>query len=113
MNILVDHAETFINTELDRLIEYRNDIQARMKICEVAYESMFFPKLFGWKYKNSLSYWEDSWDCKWEETGVLIEFGCEILYAKKFGDKTVALPKTLQQRWQDWLLANGILQKDK
>ena len=107
MNILVEHAETFINTELERLTNYQADIRERMKICEASYESKFFPKLFGWKYKNSLACWEANWNSKWEDTNVLIEFGCEILYAQKFGYKTVELPKTLQRRWQDWLIANG------
>lgn len=109
MNILVEHAETFINTELERSTKYRNDIQERMKICEAAYESKFFPKLFGWKYKNSLACWEANWDRKWEDTNVLIEFGYEILYAQKFGYKTVELPKILQRRWQNWSIANEIL----
>lgn len=107
MKFRVDHAAEFINSELERLTRRRDDIAIRMQLRKVAYEAKFFPKLFGWKYENSMDYVEAPWDFNLGDT--LIKFGYEILYSKKVGLDMVDLPTKLDQLWQNWMISNDIL----
>lgn len=45
-------------------------LQQEYKVSETAYENKFFPKLFGWKYKDASSSCYDETDINWYKRGV-------------------------------------------
>ncbi len=98
------------------LYEVRNNINGKIYVgvhktrdLNCKYESSFFPKLFGWKYEESWAFWNDNWGAPYPYHDILMDFGYEILYAKKYGKLEVDVPEKLKLRHRRWMIDNGKL----
>ncbi len=109
MKISIAEAVEYIDYELSVIQEYIKNIQCRQDAAKCKYESSFFPKLFGWKYEESWAFWNDNWGAPYPYHDILMDFGYEILYAKKYGKLEVDVPEKLKLRHRRWMIDNGKL----
>jgi hypothetical protein len=106
MKINTTEAEEYINYELGLARQAVTTFIQRQAEAKWKYESSFFPKLFGWKYEKSMAFWSDNWDTAYPYHDILMDFGYEILYAKKYGKPEVDVPEKLKLRHRRWMIDN-------